>query len=84
MKIVYTRHVLRKQEILKELGWDIYLKLIEETIRKPQFTSKNKRGQLTAISLLNKEHILRVVYEVRDDIIVVITFHVSRKGRYGT
>jgi len=47
-------------------------------------TGKTKQNQPTAITFLNQKHILRVVYEIRNDIIEVITIHISRKGRYGT
>jgi len=84
MKTAFTKHALRKQEILRELGWGISLKFVEETIRKPHFTGKTRYGQPTAISLLDKEYILRVVYEERSGIITVITFHVARRGKYNT
>ena len=83
MKIHYTKHAFKKQEILKELGWGIRLKTVEETIKNPQVTGKTKQGQPTAIKFLDDKHILRVVYEVRSGIITVITFHIARKGRYG-
>lgn len=34
------------------------------------------------MSLLDKKHILRVIFEVRDGIIEVITIHPARRGTY--
>lgn len=84
MEIEFSKHTLRKIEILKELGWDISLDLIKNTIKNPTLTGKTRQNQPTAITLLDAKHILRVVYEIRSGIITVITFHISRKGRYGT
>lgn len=84
MEIEFSKHALRKQEILKDLGWDISLDLIKNTIKNPSLTNKTRENQPTAISPLDGKHILRVVYEIRSGIIIVITFYVSRKGRYGT
>ncbi|HEY4694733.1 MAG TPA: hypothetical protein VIH52_02100 [Candidatus Nanoarchaeia archaeon] len=82
MKVTFTRHALNKQEFLRELGWDISLDLVEGAINNPEFQGQTKYHQPTAIKSIDQDHVLRVVYEVRDDIISVITFHVARKGRY--
>jgi len=82
MKIVFTKHVLKKQEILKELGWNVDLKLVEQAVSRPDYFGKTSQNQPTAIKKLDESHILRVVYEIRNDIITVITFHIARKGRY--
>jgi len=82
MKIVFTKHAFRKRGILKELGWDISLDLVEETVNEPDFKGKTNQGQLMALKYLDGKHNLRVAYKVKDDIITVITFHIARKGRY--
>jgi len=84
MQISFTNHALRKREFLKELGWGIDLKRVEHTIKSPDLSGKTKYDQDTAVSFLDKEHILRVVYKTEGGKITVITFHVSKKGRYGT
>ncbi len=84
MKIIFTKHALKKKEVLEELGWDIELEKVRDAIRKPNVTGKTKLGQDTAIKFLENRYILRVIYEVRSGIITVITFHIARRGRYGT
>ena len=38
--------------------------------------------KIIASGEFGKDHIIRVVYKVEDDIITIITFYPSRKGRY--
>jgi len=82
MQIAYTKHALRKREILKELGWDLSLNQLEEAVKAPDFEGKTNQGQRAVLKHLDDRYSLRVVYEIRGDIISVITFYVARKGRY--
>ena len=82
MKIIFTKHAFRKREILKELGWDISLDLVKETVSEPDFKGETKQGQPVALKYLDNKHVLRVVYKVGGDIITVITIHPARRGRY--
>ncbi|KKR78351.1 MAG: hypothetical protein UU23_C0001G0115 [Candidatus Curtissbacteria bacterium GW2011_GWA1_40_9] len=83
MKIIYTKHALKdKLPALKRLGWNVSKNNIEETIKNPRWKGVSKHGQETAMSLLDKNHILRVVLRREDDIITVITLHIARRGKY--
>lgn len=82
MKVVFTKHAIRKRDILRELGWDISLELVEATIKEPDFEGKTKQEQPTTLKYLDDKHSLRVVYKAKDDIIIVITFHIAKRGRY--
>lgn len=83
MKIVFTRHVLEeKTPLLKTLNWNISKAKIRQTIKKPKWRGVTKYGQPTAMSLIDKDHILRVVFEEQDGIIRVITVHIARRGTY--
>ena len=84
MKINFTNHALQKRKILKKVGWEITLELVKHAIQNPTYSGKTGEDQPTAIVLLDNDHILRVIYEIRSGIITVITFHISRKGRYET
>ena len=83
MKIVYTSHVL-KEKIPKEkaLGWDITKSKIKQTIRNPKWKGVTRSKQSTAMSLLDKGHMLRVIFEKEGGIIRVITVHIARRGTY--
>ena len=83
MKIVYTKHALDKFAILKRLGWNITKAKIRETIKSPKWRGTSRYGQETAMSLVDENHIIRVVFDREDDIIIkVITFHIARRGTY--
>ena len=83
MKIVFSWHVLEEKiPLLKSLNWHITKAKIRQTIKKPKWHGTTKYGQPTAMSLVDKDHILRVVFEEEDDIIRVITIHIARRGTY--
>lgn len=82
MKVTYTKHVLEKIAILKLLGWSITKKQIENTINDPFWIGAFKHGDETAMSLIKKTHILRVIFNRENDRIKVITVHIARRGRY--
>lgn len=82
MKIKYTYHAGEKFKILKFLGWKFTKRKVNQTIRKPVWIGKSKYGQATAMSLLDKKHILRVIFNRKDDTITVITFHPAQRGTY--
>lgn len=83
MKIVFTGHVLREKiPLLKSLNWNITKAKIRQIVRKPKWRGTTKYGQPTAMGLVDKDHILRVVFEKEGGIIRVITIHIARRGRY--
>lgn len=64
------------------MGWNITESKIRQTIKKPKWKGITKFSQPTAMSLVDKEHILRVVMNREGDIIRVITVHIARRGTY--
>lgn len=83
MKIIFTRHVLADSiPRFKKLGWVITRTKIRQTLKKPKWTGVTKFRQPTAMSLMDEKHILRVIFEIEDDIIRVITAHIARRGTY--
>lgn len=82
MEITFTRHAKDKFPILKELGWRLTQVQIKKTIKQPKWRGSSRFGQETAMSLLDKKHILRVIFNRESDRIIVVTFHVARRGKY--
>lgn len=83
MKIVLTRHVIEEKiPRMKALDWDITESKIKRTIKNPKWRGITRFGQPTVMSLVDKRHILRVVFEQKGDIIRVITIHIARRGTY--
>jgi len=77
-----TKHALQKIDILRKYGFEISLDTIVDVIENP--ARVDKRGkQYLAIKPIDEEHALRVVYEVREGIKVVITIYPVRRDRYG-
>lgn len=66
----------------KLLGWNITKTKIRETIKKPKWIGVTKYGQPAVMSLIGKDHILRVVFKREDDIIRIITVYIAKRGRY--
>lgn len=83
MKIVLTWHVLNDTiPKFRLLGWDITQAKIRQTIKRPNWTGITKYGQLAAMSLMDEDYLLRVVYKHEGVIITVITLYIARRGRY--
>lgn len=83
VKIIISEHILKdKLPILKSQGWDITEEKIKDTLLNPKWTGTSPYNQPAAISLINENYILRVVYNKNDDIIFAVTIIVTRRGRY--
>ena len=82
MKFIFTKHAIDKFSVLKRLGWKVSKLEIKRTIQNPRWVGISKHGEKTAMSLIGKNHILRIVFNMGSGIIKVITFHVAKRGRY--
>ena len=83
VKIVLSEHVMEKKiPILRALGWKIDEIKIKDTVTNPKWKGTSPYNQPTAMSLINENYILRVVFNENDDIIFVVTVVVTRRGRY--
>lgn len=82
MEIQFTKHALDKFKVLRSLGWPLTQKQVKQTISKPTWRGNSRFGQETTMILLDKTHILRVIFNRENDIITVVTFHIARRGKY--
>jgi len=83
VKIVFTRHALDKFVYLKELGVVIKKQHVVSVLKNPEhLDDKTDYPNLIASGKLDEERVLRVVYRVEDETMIVITFYPARKGRY--
>jgi mRNA-degrading endonuclease RelE of RelBE toxin-antitoxin system len=80
--IIFTKHAEEKLKRPDIKRFNINKKLIENILKDPQMKSKTKYGDLAASSQINDKHDLRIIYDIIDKEIKVITFHISKKGRY--
>lgn len=83
MKIVYTEDAKRKFKFHRLAGWKFSIKDVEQVIKEPYYSDfDNEREVYAALKNLDREHDLRVIYKQENDIITVITFYSTEKGRY--
>ena len=72
-KYKFSKHAKLKFEILKEHGFPISKKQIIDTIKKADKKEKGKSNRYISQKPIDREHVLRVVYEKIDRKIVIIT-----------
>ena len=85
MGFIYTEHAEEKlqRKDIREFG--INKKLLEFTITTPDYeVRKTSTGEFAAVSNLKEVYILGVVYDKIGVRAKIITFHIARRGRYGT
>ncbi len=83
MKIIYTKHAIKKFKDLKELGITVSKTQIRKIITDPLHRdSLTEYPKIIDSGKFDRNHVLRVVYRAEDAIIIVITFYPTRIGRY--
>lgn len=82
MKISYTNHALKKFSDFRVFGIIVTKTQISRVIKAPKYKSQNNGNQISSSSF-NEKHNLRVVRKEEKGAIIVITFYICRKGRYG-
>lgn len=83
MEIVYTKHAaIDKPRMFKKHNFNISKKAINETITTPEHEDESQSPKIIASKSIDEKHILRVVYRVENDRIIVITFYPAEKERY--
>lgn len=83
MRFHFTKHAKEKLLKVKKFGFAIDRNKVEQTVIKPVRVEERVDGTYIASSFLDEKHILRVVYRVEGDIIIVITFYPGRRKPYG-
>ncbi|MEM0357204.1 MAG: DUF4258 domain-containing protein [Candidatus Bathyarchaeia archaeon] len=81
-RIKFTRHALRKFEVLKHYGFLVSKQQVIDVVRNPT-RLETRGGQFLAVKPIDSKYALRVVYEVREAFLVIITFYPVRRVRYG-
>ena len=83
MKIIYTKHAQKKFVDLAKLGIIVEKKLINKIATNSLHADFGTDPPKIIVSgNLDAQHILRIVYKKEYDIITVITFYPTKKGRY--
>ena len=82
MKIVFTKHAEEKFSVLRRHGIRISKKQVLKIISAPELVDHAKLPLLIAQSSFDTTRVLRVVYKIEQNAIVVITFYPGRKSQY--
>ena len=81
--IVFTRHAREKFKILRSHRLVVSEMQAIKTLEDPDFVDRESRASLfVAQRMLDKTHVLRVVYSKRNGDFRVITFYPGRRKQY--
>lgn len=83
MNFYFTKHAKEKLVKTRKFSFLITIDTIKKTVFKPLKVEDRYDGTHIASSLINSCHVLRVVYRMDGDIIVIITFYPGRRKAYG-
>lgn len=82
MKIVFTKHALRKFKHPSVVKLGIKRAHIKQAVTFPDYSGETKEKDVLFVLInIDSEHDLRVIY-TKSDIIKIVTFHPTEKGRY--
>lgn len=82
MEIHFTKHANEKFAVLARHGVQILKKKVIETVANPSRLDHSRKPLLIAQIDLDKEHVLRVVYKIHNNVMHIITFYPGRKKQY--
>ena len=82
MKIVFTKHALGKFKHQSVIKLGIKRTHIKQAVTFPDYSGETKeKDVLFVLKNIDSEHNLRVIY-TKSDIIKIVTFHPTERGRY--
>ena len=82
MRIRFTSHAKDKFLILERHGFYVSEDMVKDVVLNPDKVEKGKKGRMVAQKVIDDEHVLRVVYEIENDEILIVTFYPGRRKRY--
>lgn len=82
INVEFTDHALYKINLLKAHGFEITETNIAEIIDYPDKIEEGFGGRLIAQKVIDAQHVLRVVFETKQNKVLVITLYPGRRIRY--
>lgn len=82
MRFHFTKHAKGKFLRVQKAGFKITQKQVKQTILFPLKVEDRPDNTHIATTLIDKTHVLRVVYRTQNDIIIIITFYPGRRKAY--
>lgn len=81
-QIKFTDHAIAKIEILKNHGFSVDADLIKTCLITPAKIEAGRGERKIAQMVYDEGHVLRVVYEERENEILLVTIYPGRRARY--
>lgn len=81
-KIIFPPHAQLKFQVLKQHGVDFSEAQIENVINSPDIILEAEKSRKIAQKILDEKHVIRVIFEIKNGSIIVITFYPARRSRY--
>ena len=82
MKIVFTKHAQDKFVVLRRHGVFLTKSQVIRAIKEPELVDYTRLPLLIAQHSLDTRRVLRVVYRIEQNVILVVTFYPGRKSQY--
>ena len=81
-QVMFSPHARIKLEVFRRHGFKIEEKEVVDTVRHPDKVIKGRKGRFIAQRVYNERHLVRVIYEVKGENAVVVTFYPAKRERY--
>lgn len=82
MKLRFTVRARDKFFTLERHNFRVTEEIVIQTVSKPERLERSRNDRFIAEKTLDEGHLIRVIYEIRDEEIVIITFYPARRSRY--
>ena len=82
MKLRFTVHARDKFFTLERHNFRVTEEVVIEAVSKPERLEQSRNDRFIAEKTLDEGHLIRVIYEIRGEEIVIITFYPARRSRY--
>ena len=78
----FTPHAEEEFDILERHGFLLTREQVLATVAEPDRVLPGRRGRLVAEKTISAHYLLRVIYNVHNEDVEVITFYPARRSRY--
>ena len=81
-EVKFTVHAMVKLQVLRKHGFVVNEDEVVDVVRDPDKVVKGRKGRYVAQKIYDEKHLIRVIYEVKDENALVVTFYPAKRERY--
>ena len=81
-KIFFSHHAQLKFQLLRRHGIHFTETQIENAVNNPDIVLEAEKSRKIAQKTLDAKRVIRVIFEVKNGSIIIITFYPARRSRY--